>query len=159
MITVTEAMDLIKNHQLDLPINILGLTHAFGLKVFEVSNWDSNLSGKIIRNEECGSVSCYAIYVNERHPNVRKRFTIAHELAHFIYHRDLIGDGIIDDGLYRSGLSNSQESMANSLAADILMPWHLLRKEIEGGCKSIEELAIKFEVSQAAMAIRLGSPC
>jgi hypothetical protein len=159
MTTINEAMKLIERYQVMPPINILALTHAFGLKVFEVFNWDNNLSGKIISDEECGSSSGYAIYVNGNHPHVRKRFTIAHELAHFIYHKDLIGDGIVDDALYRSGLSNAQESMANSLAADILMPMQLLSREINNGCKAIEDLARKFEVSQAAMAIRLGSPC
>lgn len=157
--TVIEAMKRIEKFQIKAPVNILALAHDFGLKVFEVSNWENNLSGKIIRNEDCGSSSGYAVYVNGKHPSVRKRFTIAHELAHYIYHKDLIGDGIFDDALYRSGLSNGQEAMANSLAADILMPLHLINSEIENGCTAIEDLARKFDVSQAAMAIRLGSPC
>ena len=29
--------------------------------------------------------------------------TAAHELGHYVYHRDRIGDGIYDDAAYRSG--------------------------------------------------------
>ena len=49
--------------------------------------------------------SGYAIFVNkgDRY-KTRQRFTIAHKIAHFILHREAIGDGIVDDALYRSGL-------------------------------------------------------
>jgi hypothetical protein len=37
-------------------------------------------------------------------------------------HRDLIGDGLIDDGMYRSKLGGDYERQANRFAAEILMP-------------------------------------
>ena len=63
-----------------------------------------------------------------------------------------------DDALYRSGLSNAQEAMANKLAADILMPWSLVNQKIKEGIDTVEELAQQFNVSISAMAIRLGVP-
>ena len=157
MLTIVEAMAVIKKYQEFAPINIMALVSEFGLKVYEVADRDDGFSGMIVRDET--DINRFSIYINQKHKPVRKRFTIAHELAHFIYHRDLIGDGIVDNGLYRSGLSNEQESMANGLAADILMPWHLLNIEIQNGEDSIEKLAEKFNVSFTAMAIRLGMPC
>ena len=159
MLTVLECKVIIKKYQTVLPINLLAIAGELGLKIYEVSNWDINLSGKIIRDTSSGSPSGYIIYINAKHPFVRKRFTIAHEIAHFIYHKEFIGDGIVDDGLYRSDLSNEQEAMANKVAAEILMPASVLREEAIRSKGSIDELAKKFEVSQAAMAIRLGSPC
>ena len=44
----------------------------------------------------------YRIVVNSGHNRVRRRFTAAHELGHYVYHRDLIGDGIYDDAAYRT---------------------------------------------------------
>ena len=93
----------------------------------------------------------------EHHPN-RRRFTTAHEIAHYILHESLIGDGIADDGLYRSKLSNQMEAQANKLAADILMPWHLLNPMINNGVTSVQELASRFQVSVSSMSIRLGVP-
>jgi Zn-dependent peptidase ImmA (M78 family) len=46
---------------------------------------------------------------------------------------------------------------ANRLAADILMPWHLLKDDEISGL-SVTELAEKYQVSKAAMGIRLGVP-
>ncbi len=88
-------------------------------------------------------------------------FTIAHEIAHYILHRELIGDGIVDDILYRSGLSDHLEAQANRLAADLIMPWPSLHKRIQelSDLKNeelYEQLAKDFEVSTTAMKIRLG---
>jgi Zn-dependent peptidase ImmA (M78 family) len=74
-------------------------------------------------------------------------------------HKARIGDGITDDALYRSGLSNKEEAMANKLAADILMPWHLINLVMDQGITTIPELAKSFHVSESAMSIRLGIPC
>ena len=59
----------------------------------------------------------------------------------------------VDDTLYRSQLSSRIEAQANNLAADLLMPWHLLVPVVEK--KGIPELASMFEVSEQAMEIRL----
>ncbi len=89
----------------------------------------------------------YAIYSNGKDPKVRRRFTYAHELAHFLLHKEHIGDGLRENPLFRSILSNQQEIEANKLAADILMPLPILN-----------ELAEIFDVSRSAMLIRLGIP-
>ena len=120
---------------------------------------DNRVSGKIEKNDEHGGESGYAIYVNASHPPTRRRFTIAHEIAHFIRHQENIGDGVVEDALYRSAAFTSKmETEANELAADILMPWTLLNAKLQNGMTEIEELARYFEVSEQAMAIRLGVP-
>ena len=124
------------------------------LDIYTVKEWPVNISGKLQKNEN-GS---FSIYVNEKHAKVRQRFTIAHEIAHFVWHANLIGDGVVDDGLYRSGLSNSIETQANSYAADILMPWDLIDKAIRQGVNTVERLADMFDVSNSAISIRLGIP-
>ena len=89
----------------------------------------------------------------------RKRFTVAHEIAHYILHRDLVGSELVDDSLFRSGLTTREEAQANGLAADILMPRHLLEKIAPPPFdKSPEFLAERFQVSEQAMRIRLGLP-
>lgn len=88
----------------------------------------------------------------------RKRFTIAHEIAHIIFHRDKIGAGLVDDALYRSRLSNTEEIEANKLAAQILMPWNLINQYMDANA-AVQSLAEIFDLSDSAMAIRLGIPC
>jgi Zn-dependent peptidase ImmA (M78 family) len=63
----------------------------------------------------------------------------------------------MDDALYRSNLSTREEAEANRLAADILMPRHLIARYIKTyGFADPGFLASTFKVSEAAMRIRLG---
>lgn len=155
--TLKEALDALDRHHAgDLPIQTVSFANDLGIPVYRVPGWSNDLSGMIKRTDS--TPSGFTIYVNDAHPPVRRRFTIAHECAHAMLHPELIGDGIVDDALYRSGLSNTVEAQANRLAADILMPRSRLNQLIAEGTTSVRELAATFWVSEQAMAIRLGAP-
>ncbi len=153
-----ELMSVIEEHQDKLPIDVYAIAREFQIEVYTEKGWPNDLSGRIERDTRFGGQSGYAIYINGDHAETRQRFTLAHEIAHFILHKDNIGDGIADDALYRSGLPSAQEAMANKLAADILMPWNLVNQKISEGIDTVEKLAQVFNVSTSAMAIRLGVP-
>jgi hypothetical protein len=156
MLNLHDALAVVREHQNQIPVQTLPIASALGLKVYRVPNWPNDLSGMIRKNVD--SPGGFDIFVNESHPEVRRRFTIAHELAHAILHPHLIGDGLTDDALYRSGLSNSVEAQANRLAADILMPRDKLNAFLSQGVTSVVELARAFNVSEQSMAIRIGVP-
>lgn len=148
----------IAEFQKSAPVQVIPIATELGLKVYTVNNWDDDVSGMIIRDTARGGPSGYAVYVNGNHPLVRRRFTIAHEIAHYMLHRSLIGDGVKDDGLYRSKLSNTIEAEANRTSADILMPWSLINAKISEGKNTVVELADALQVSKSSMSIRLGVP-
>ena len=150
-----EQKAVIEAHQNSFPIKVGAIAKDFGIDV-KKSTLAASISGEI--KETDGQV---VIRVNRHDVKERQRFTLAHEIAHFLLHRDKIGDGIIDDVLYRSGLSDAQEAQANRLAADIVMPWGLIQKSLEkyGDLKpeqKIELLAQESEISTTAIKIRLG---
>ena len=98
---------------------------------------------------------------------MRKRFTAAHELGHYIYHRDRIGSGVNDNRkyrgiphapLYNDAIQAKEETEANRFAANLLMPKHLIDKLKKDGIESVEDLARSLGVSRDAMRIRLGLP-
>mgnify|MGYP001304289610 CR=1 FL=1 len=156
---ITEQQkSIIKKHQNSFPVEMIPLAHDFGLKVYNVSGWPDDLSGMIKLNKKDANNPRYEIYVNKNHAATRRRFTIAHEISHFLLHKDLIGDGIVDDGLYRSKLPGSIETEANRLAADLLMPWGLINQAMSIGYNTVQELANALNVSPSAMSIRLGVP-
>ncbi len=157
MISTLEMLNIIKKHQATCPVQLIPLAEELGLSVYKIENWPDDLSGKLQKDME--SKAGFSIYVNANHTPERRRFTIAHEIAHYILHRHLIeGDVLVDDALYRSGLSNAVEAAANKMAADILMPWHLINEKINSGIDSICALAKEFNVSNSCMSIRLGVP-
>ena len=146
---MTDFIATVKEHQKEAPVPMVRLANALGIKVYESPHFTDEISGYIKRNNEN-----YDIYVNKHHSDKRKRFTIAHELAHFYLHKNFIGDGLTDDYMYRSGLGSAKETEANNLGAEILMPKDLLVKYNYEN-KSVSELAEIFNVSEAAMSIRL----
>ncbi|NVK23856.1 MAG: ImmA/IrrE family metallo-endopeptidase [Gammaproteobacteria bacterium] len=145
---------ILSNHN-ELPIKVGKIAKELGL-VVKKATLEAGISGEI--KEVDGTV---VARINRHDVKERQRFTLAHEIAHFLIHRHMIGDGIVDDVLYRSKLSDVFEQQANSLGADILMPWSKIKeelKQLEGERieVKIETLARKFEVSTTAMKIRLG---
>lgn len=147
----------IRKYQQQAPVDVVALAGTLGLRVWQDSMPD-NISGKIIRDSAHGGASGYSVVVNENDAFVRQRFTVAHEIGHFLLHRHLIGDGLTDDAMYRSGLSTLQEVQANKMAAEILMPFTLIEESVKRGFRSLGDLATLFEVSKQAMAIRTGIP-
>jgi Zn-dependent peptidase ImmA (M78 family) len=150
-------MAVIKKHQqAGAPVNVVSIARELGLYVWKIDTLPAHVSGMIKKEVEGVEKGKYSIYVNSAHSTVRRRFTIAHEMAHFILHFEDVGDGIFDDALYRSGLSSEKELEANSLAVSILMPWELLSEEIAKlGTTNVNVLAERFQVSKQAVAIRL----
>jgi len=142
----------------DRPVKIASIARALGLEV-KSATLRPRISGQIQLSET--SASGYRIRINRHEAATRQRFTIAHEIAHYLLHRDHIGDGIEDSILYRSTLSDQREAEANRLGAHLLMPEksviHAMR---DLGGKATPRvaalLAEEFNVSEAAMSIRLG---
>ncbi len=156
MATLNEQLAIIRKHQVSPPVDLIAIARALDLSIFRARGWKDDLSGMI--KKDPNNPEHYNIYVNANHHQHRRRFTIAHEMAHFVLHRNIIGDGITDDALYRSRLSNNIEAQANRLAADILMPFHLIDPLIDSGITDIQKLAEHFQVSANAISIRLGVP-
>lgn len=97
------------------------------------------------------------IYVNEGHPEERKRFTIAHELGHFC-----LGHGPSRRDTSKSGWYGAddleKEKLANAFAAELLMPEEVVRYFIdEKGITNATLLRQAFGVSSSALANRLRS--
>lgn len=137
------------------PVDLAGLARDLGLNVVYDAELGRDTAGFIRRDARRGGRCGYLIAVNKRDNARRQRFTLAHEIGHFLLHRDLIGDGIVDDAMYRSPLGDHYERQANRFAADTLLPADLVRQEWRNGNKAIQTLAERFDVSADAMRIRL----
>lgn len=151
-----EQKAIIARHTRSAPVKIVALAHDLGLKAYTSKSLGADVSGLIKRDAKKGGSSGYAIFVNDTQAKVRQRFTMAHEIAHFILHRSYIGDGIVEDALLRAeGFTNSLERQANAMAADILMPRGLISDAQDRGIVEIPALASYFNVSRDAMSFRL----
>jgi len=157
-----EERSILERYLSECPVKLGALAAELGVSV-KVSSLRTGISGQISREPQDNA---YVIRVNRHEARPRQRFTIAHELAHFLLHRQLIDStpgGISDNVLYRSGAPERIEFEANRLAAEIVMPRKLVQRKLQeefGGLvteATIEKLASEFQVSKAAMEIRLST--
>ena len=93
------------------------------------------------------SIEDKCIGINRNHPNVRKRFSIAHEMGHILldHPSDVFDPSGIADEVF--------ETEANAFAAEFLVPLASLKAEFSK-CRNYKELAKKFIVSEESMYYR-----
>jgi Zn-dependent peptidase ImmA (M78 family) len=152
-----DTQTLLERFQSEPKIPLGQMAHALGLTV-KLSTLAANISGMIGPSSE--SEAGFIIRVNRHEAKSRQRFTLAHEISHYLLHRDLIQNGITDNVMYRSALSDAKEAEANRLAADLIMPWSILRAQIQNkdihNDAVISDIANHLGVSKIALKIRLG---
>ena len=140
---------------LDEPVAIVRLCGQFGVTATRDDGLPDAISGSIRK----GTDGAFAISYNGNDAITRQRFTVAHELAHYLLHRDYLSDDNPENVLFRGKLSNKKEIEANRLAAKILMPANAIDNYIQDEkAFSIRDMAATFGVSPQAMSIRLGIP-
>jgi Zn-dependent peptidase ImmA (M78 family) len=146
-----------------IPIAIEVLAHRLNLAIQSEALGD-NVAGMLVVEGDRG-----AIGYNSTHALVRQRFTIAHELAHYLLHvkKNRKSQLFIDRHLtfrrdgYSSGGVDYEEVEANQLGAALLMPRSLVRQEIKKNDLDLDDeeaiafLAKRFHVSTAAITHRL----
>lgn len=166
---LAESKDISEQYILDLAdqfeqkdgyIDVVKLAEKLNISIFE----------KLLPDNEPGYISfdeadnSFYITVNSNNHINRKRFTIAHELAHFVLHKEEIKLNKQIDRLGSKSLKKAEEEKADRLASEILIPTKSLRRSLSGyGMKNgdiitesiIDKLVKKFNVSKVAMIIRL----
>jgi len=151
----------------DAPVDVESVASALGIEVRKVKFSKDEISGAIKMKGKSGKP---VIAVNEDHCKERQRFTIAHEIGHFVLH-NIESMHVDSHGVYfrdssaSSSTTNIKEAQANQFAADILMPREMIIEDLQGQFKlknnnddveTIAKLAQKYNVSQQAMMIRIG---
>lgn len=148
---IRETDSLLLNYWLDkktgvlrLPVDPKAIAEAVGLHVLELPQERRDLSGEIDGDR---------IYFNPNESLVRQRFTIAHELGHFMLNH---GHSFRDPSLNFSWRNGSHEVEANKFASELLMPEVAVRHfVVDKGVTDAQVLADRFGVSLAALRFRL----
>ena len=144
------------------PIDPEAIAISLGISVDKLP-FSQELSGVLVRSPERT-----AIGINKNRPKKRQRFSIAHELGHYVLEHN--GELFVDQTVLNKRDTKSQiavdpqEIEANAFAANLLMPQHMMLDALFETAGSnhnitrsalIEQMAKKFNVSNAAMEYRL----
>jgi Zn-dependent peptidase ImmA (M78 family) len=160
-----KVAELLSKHGVgEAPVRVDLLARAEGLQIVE-SAFDGDVSGALLRSSGVTGIAVNA----KQHPN-RKRFTIAHELAHYLLAHTTEDHidwqfSILRRDEKSSDASDSREIEANTFAANLLMPKDFLRAdlgrytnfrgEVELDDAARQALARRYMVSEMAMTFRL----
>lgn len=140
-----------KAELLGIPMDIEGIAEFLGLEISE-ELMEDDISGYLEFKD-----GAWVIGVNSLHHINRRRFTIAHEIAHYILHRDPNRNFVDVVFARRRDDATVMEREADDFAARLLMPTEKLRAEIGNGQTSLQNLATLFKVSALAMKYRVQS--
>lgn len=88
------------------------------------------------------------VVYNNSHPSVRNRFSVAHEIGHFV-----LGHTFKQD-IFNLGSRDPREIEANIFASELIMPFRWIKKDLGSGM-NIPELAKRYWVSEEAIGWRL----
>lgn len=149
------AAEMRSSLQLNTYVSLDELKQALRARHVHVFEWHlpMNLSGMSYRG------AFTVIFINHRHPQERRLFTLAHELAHLLLHST--GDAEAGGVSLFSSRRDPAEKMANKFAVEMLMPRQHIdeaRRAAGERLRSVEELdafARMYNVSRDAMFYRL----
>lgn len=167
---VREARAVLKKANVKhAPVDIYAIAEAYA--DVQERRMDDSISGMLIPPPDGSESKPWTIVANSRHPEVRRRFTIAHELAHLLLHDYRTPHA--DTGFkirFRANReydgSLAEEIEANQFAAEVLMPTDIILARTEAldieyvpapasNERALEALARVFMVSKQALQIRL----
>lgn len=142
------------------PIDVHRIAKNLGIEVVERPNLvvkGEEASGLLLRTR--GRTIC--VVNADDHPN-RRRFTVAHEIGHYLFHpfRETYIDWNFRNNKSSEG-TDRHEIEANAFAAELLMPEVVIRAEVLSPLNVFEDdeeirnLARRFRVSPQAMTLRL----
>ena len=142
---------LIENDMLRLPVDLSEIAKNNNIDVY-ISELPDGIYVAIRYNNEKKK---FEILIEKNESNVRQRFTLAHELAHFFLERHTIeySGKVHFDTLFRKE-KNIEEREVEYLAGAILMDKEILIRLYKIN-SSIKDLAKVFDVSESAMTVRL----
>lgn len=159
---IREARQLLEELEYEIPVDVEAIAKAKKVAVLRQELEDS-VSGVLMIKDGRG-----IIVANEGHHPNRQRFSIAHELGHYLLHPDA-GRVFVDRSpvFFRDRRSSEgvrhHEIDANAFAAELLMPEKDLKAQLNDrpvdafDDVSVRRLAARFGVSAQALTIRLTS--
>ena len=139
------------------PVDLRVVTASCGLKYEEVDYFPDDVDALIVTTED-GSVAV----VNRNQSTTRRRFSLAHELGHFVLHRDgsVVEETVSIDSPPTGNEENTGSSIAereaNLFAGELLVPLEFLKEHFRPGMTAADVGRI-FEVSESVAAIALSS--
>jgi len=154
-----EIKTVIDRYRNDFPVKVGAIAKELNIALVSTAELPPNTSGSLVKEAD----GRYTIYVDQNDSQRRQRFTIAHELGHFVQHGhaeilEKYGELLNPRKTVFTRPSNGTnfqeiEKEADNYAADLLMPKAEFVKTWNDA-ETLSEVADKFGVSSMAANVR-----
>jgi Zn-dependent peptidase ImmA (M78 family) len=135
--------------------NIVALAKTLGITVFETKFVENDTIDGLLEYPKKTSESP-KIFLNKERPATRKKFTLAHEIGHYVLHRNKKTKYRIDPYDYsENDHTTKEETEANYFAASLLVPKEKLKSILALSKGSLEMAASYFGVSKPVIENRI----
>lgn len=134
------------------PVDVVRIAKLLGIQVQEF-----DFPKSVPATSQTSGSGKQVIGVNQNDPEVRRRFSLAHELGHYLNgHENYTHERVVTDPAKRYLDPHfRQEEEADEFAAELLMPEFMIKDDAMVKHMSIPDLAKKYQVSEQAMTIQL----
>lgn len=158
-----EQRQILARYQCVFPVPVGQLAEELGLTVISTTDLPGGMSGSISKEGDA-----YIVYVNAKQSLRRQRFTIAHEIGHFLKHKKYLDqtDEILNSAKKvilnhsKDGTASTadleerrREYAADKFAGDLLMPEEPFR-DVWFKAQGLKDVADFFGVSEMAANLR-----
>jgi Zn-dependent peptidase ImmA (M78 family) len=157
-----KVLQLLRENKItEAPVDVEAIASSLGIEVRR-SPAEDDLSGFLLKHTNGTAV----IGVNALHHPNRQRFTIGHEIGHFVLHQH--GEVHVDKFVLKlrndasSTGENEEEVESNRFAAELLMPMEFLSEDLQKYAangilddRGMAQWAKRYGVSVQAMTNRL----
>lgn len=156
----SKARELLTDMGAGVPVDVESVAAYLGLSVV-AQDLEGTVSAMLVVKDGHGIIG-----VNANHHPHRRRFSLAHEIGHYLLHREQ-ARVFVDAApvFFRDDTSSAgtkrQEVEANAFAAELLIPAAALRERVEHQTvdlyddAAVHRLARAFGVSAQALTIKL----
>ena len=157
IIAISRARQFLHRHQVErAPVDVPKLSQAEGFEVRESGQLGEGEAGQTLVK-----AGRRIIVVNKNDHPYRRRFTIFHEIAHYVLELPSVhGSHLMSNELERFSSRPPEEILCDIFAAECLVPWQLiepLTEQFEYTAATIAELSQRFEASKPCIASRFAS--
>ncbi len=145
------SREIVESFKRSVPGDLDGLAKALDVEAGVDRAMPLEIACKIERARD----RRFRVTINATFDASRRRYTLAHAIAHILLHADKITDTLVESREFQSGLGSGGESAAHRYALELLMPPALVRQKWDEGVRSVAEIAMMFDVSFEAAKIQL----
>lgn len=152
-----KASALLQNHGAEVPVPVVAIAQSLGISIVTVKmpEFAGSIPSGVLNETEDGK---WSILLRADDGITRQRFTIAHQIGHFLLHKNqqFIDTFPAGEVFQIKQESDEAELQANHFALCLLLPKKLVTEHWQQ-IRNVSVLAEFFNVSESTMQYRLFS--